>query len=352
MTHTSSPRLNTIHELWYTRCPVPNVSSLALDLGRLEQTFATDGIQFRSLRASEDPTIRASHYDHKLPGLFREGGNVPAIWARSNKQNTQLIALTWVDEYQAILTLPDSEINKPANLRDRRLALPKRGKTHVDFARSMALKGFLSALSLAGLDETHVEFVDIVSAETDLREPAVNTSKLGNLFSTEVDALLHKTVDAIYVKGAVGVDLATLHDLKVVVDLGAHPDPLIRVNNGTPRTITVDAELIEQRPDLVARYLACLIETAEWAESHAQEVVRVVSTETGGGAAGVRKAYGSELHRRLRPRLSSQFITGLKAHKEFLLRWGFIESDFDIDAWINPTPLVEAEKLTHSKEVH
>jgi ABC-type nitrate/sulfonate/bicarbonate transport system substrate-binding protein len=93
-----------IHELWYTRCPVPTVSSLVLDLGRLEQTFASDKIQFRSLRSAGDLAVR-HHYSHTFPGLFREGGNVPAIWARANGQNTRVIALTWVDEYQAILTL-------------------------------------------------------------------------------------------------------------------------------------------------------------------------------------------------------------------------------------------------------
>ena len=126
---------------------------------------------------------------------------------------------------------------------------------------------------------------------------------------------------------------------------------MVRVNNGTPRTITVDADLIEQRPDLVARYLACLLETAEWATKHAEEVVKIVSTETGGGEAGVRKAYGTELHQRLRPSLSEQFITGLRSHKDFLWRWGFLQSDVDLDAWIDPTPLGAAAELIHATTV-
>jgi ABC-type nitrate/sulfonate/bicarbonate transport system substrate-binding protein len=348
MGQTLTTTASTIRELWYTRCPVPTVSGIALDQGRLDQTFAAEGIQFRSLRASEDPSIRESHYDHRLQGLFREGGNVPAIWARSRGQQTRVIALTWVDEYQAILSRPDSGIAQPKDLRDRRLALPKRGRNHVDFARSMALKGFVSALSLADLDETSIEFVDIVSEETDLREPSASNPKPGGLFFSEVDALLQNKVDAIYVKGAVGVDLAVQHGLQVVVDLGTHPDPLIRVNNGTPRTVTVDAALVEERPDLATRYLVALLETAVWAEAHPDEVVRVVSTETGGGAAGVRKAYGTELHRRLRPALSDSWIEGLRSHKDFLLRWGFLEADVDIDAWVDPTPLAEAERLVWS----
>ena len=102
-------------------------------------------------------------------------------------------------------------------MRDRRLALPKRSENHVDFARSMALKGFLATLSLADLDETDVEFIDIAAEETDLREPSLSSS-LGNLYSAEVAALLRKDVDAIYVKGAVGIDLAALHNLAIVID--------------------------------------------------------------------------------------------------------------------------------------
>ncbi|NEQ29330.1 MAG: hypothetical protein F6K28_62490, partial [Microcoleus sp. SIO2G3] len=42
---------------------------------------------------------------------------------------TRVIALTWVDEYQAILTRPDSGITEPKDLHNRRLALPIRGKS-------------------------------------------------------------------------------------------------------------------------------------------------------------------------------------------------------------------------------
>ncbi|NEQ29331.1 MAG: ABC transporter substrate-binding protein [Microcoleus sp. SIO2G3] len=168
-------------------------------------------------------------------------------------------------------------------------------------------------------------------------------------FVAEVEALLQGQVDAIYVKGAVGIDLAQSHQLKTIVDLGTHPDPLIRVNNGTPRTVTVNAELIEQRPDLVVQYLTCLLETAAWAETQPDQVVKVVAAETGSGEAGVRTAYGTKLHQRLHPDSSPQWIEGLTAHKDFLLRWGFIQHDFEIDRWIDPAPLAAAkQRVKHS----
>jgi ABC-type nitrate/sulfonate/bicarbonate transport system substrate-binding protein len=334
--------------IWYTRCPVPTVSGLALDLGWLDKTFAENAIAFRSLRVVEDRSVRESHYDHTLKGLFREGGNIPAIWARAAGKDTRVIGLTWVDEYQAILTLPDSEINQPEDLHKRKLGLPQRVESQIDFSRAMALRGFLSALSVVGLDENDVNFVDVTAEQTDLREPT--SSIRSNFYYAEVAALLRGEVDAVYVKGAPGVDLTTEHGLKVVIDLGSHPDPLVRINNGTPRTITVNADLVEQRPDLIAQYLACLFQTSKWAETHYQDVVRIVSQETGGGEAAVRKAYGPKLHQRLQPNLSNEWISALKLHKDFLLKWGFIPADFDIDAWIVLEPFAEAQKLIKSVE--
>ena len=41
----------------------------------------------------------------------------------------------------------------------------------------------------------------------------------------------------------------------MVVEFGNHPDPKLRINNGTPRVLTVDDALSQQRPDLVVRLL-------------------------------------------------------------------------------------------------
>src|SRR5689334_6097339 len=48
---------SSVNELWYTRCPVPTASGIALDLGLLRDEFATSGIVLRSIRDSEDPRV-------------------------------------------------------------------------------------------------------------------------------------------------------------------------------------------------------------------------------------------------------------------------------------------------------
>src|SRR5262245_37765772 len=93
--------------LWSTRCPAPTARGLAHRLGWLGETTAAAGIGLGVLQDA-GPELAQRHFDHQLLGLIREGGNVPALAARSAGSPTRLIGLTWIDEAQAILVAPDS----------------------------------------------------------------------------------------------------------------------------------------------------------------------------------------------------------------------------------------------------
>jgi ABC-type nitrate/sulfonate/bicarbonate transport system substrate-binding protein len=84
-------------------------------------------------------------------------------------------------------------------------------------------------------------------------------------------------VDAIFVKGAEGVLVANLIGAQIVSEFGRHPDPRVRINNGTPRTLTVDAALAGQRPDLVVELLRVVQRAGRWAEAHPDETLRFVA---------------------------------------------------------------------------
>ena len=327
-------------ELWYTRCPVPTASGIAQHYRWLHRAFADIGVELQSVRAADDRTTRDAHLDHTLPGMFREGGNIPAIWARAKGQDTAVVGITWVDEQQVILARGDSSVHTVADLRGQRLGVPKQGSEGIDFARGMALHGLVNTLRVAGIAVGDVTLVDVAIKPVDLKE-GVPTRPI----YPALDALLADEVDVIYAKGAQGAALAERHGLRLVFDINAHPDPHARINNGTPRPITVDRALAVNRPDLIARYLVVLLRTADWAKTHRDEVVAAVAAETGTKPGDVLQAYGPDFHHHFRAGLSADYIAALEEQKDFLRDWGFLAGDFAVGDWILDEPLRRAEAL-------
>ncbi len=331
-----------VEEIWYTRCPVPTASGLAQHFRWIHEAFEREGIVVQSLRESQDPAVRRSHFTHSLPASFREGGNIPAIWAKAGGQDTVVVGITWVDEEQLILVRADSDIKTLADIKGRRLGIPKNTAQVVDFPRAQDLHGLVTALQLAGLKPADVEIVDIAGHDFEQRNADGSRALLRHV---TVDALLDGKVDVIYAKGAHGAGLVRELGLRPLLDINAHPDPFVRVNTGTPRPVTVNRELAEQRPDIVARYLATLLKASHWARSHPEQVITAVAAESHSTADNVRRGYGPDLHLHFGVQLSEQYVEGLRLQKGFLLDWGFLPEDFDFDGWIVREPLRLAHEL-------
>jgi len=344
------PNINTLADrqavdrLWYTRCPVPTASGLAYNLGWLKEDYAADGIEVGVLQDAA-PELARHHLDHQLVGLFREGGNVPALAARSEGAPTRLIGLTWIDEWQSIVVRPDSGIATPSQLAGRRVALPAWAESRAaSFPRAMALHGIKGALSLAGLDFDDVRFVEVPSRST----PPSSTAGWASSSWPGLAALESGEVDAVYVKGARAAQEAGGIGAVVAVDLDATAHKRTRVNNGTPRPITVHEQLLAERPDLVTRFLAQSLRAADWAAGNLAGVRDILASETRSGLEGVVTAYGDSFHRSLHPDLSTERRQLLTVQKDFLLVHGFLAADIDIEEWAAPEPLEAAHALLAS----
>jgi ABC-type nitrate/sulfonate/bicarbonate transport system substrate-binding protein len=344
-------RSNTLREIWFTRCPVPTGTGIAHALGWFEQEFAADGIRVATIQDAP-PEMSRHHYDHEITTLIREGGSLLALAARAQRAPTRLIGLTWIDEAQAVIVRPGSRIKEPRHLEGARVALPayveREVPAHVrgsSIARGMSLHGIKGALSVAGLSLDAVKFVEVGSGQQ-----ANRTRNLGDLWAG-LDELVRGGVDAVYVKGASAVEAARRRGLEIGIDLDRFPDRRMRVNNGTPRPITVHDSLLESHFDIVVRFLAQTLRAADWARDNLQAVYAILKRETRAGDVGVTTAYRDGFHRGLQPALTSERLELLGIQKTFMWVHGFLDADFDLDAWVDTRPLAAAHELLKHREV-
>jgi len=341
--------MTSIDTLWFTRCPVPTATGLAYKLGWLDDEFRPDGIRVKTLQDA-GPELARHHYDHELPTLIREGGNLLALPAKAQGARTRLIGLTWIDEWQSILVRPGSDIASPRDLKGKKLALPafrasdleenRRGRS---IARGMSLAGYKGALASAGLTLDDVKLVEVGSGGGGRGR----RDELGELWQG-IEALTRGQVDAVYVKGASAADSARKHGAVVGIDLDKLADRRFRVNNGTPRPITVHEDLLADHFDLLVRFLHQTLRAAEWARTNPEGVFKVLEGETRSGAEGVREAYRDGFHLALAPDLAGDRVEYFRQQKDFLLTYGFLDRDFDYDAWIDERPLRAAQELLAS----
>jgi ABC-type nitrate/sulfonate/bicarbonate transport system substrate-binding protein len=334
--------------LWYTRCPVPTGLGIAIQQGWLEDAFRTQGTKVSSLLESNDFATRESHFSHTLQNSVRHGGNIPAISAKARGRDTRVIGLSWADETQLILASPESGIETVRDLKGRRFGVPNWKQVEIDFTRAQAIRGLENALSLEGLEVSDVELVDqdIESHYSDERAENVggtlarrtggSRARANNL---EVIALLRDEVDAIFLKGAHGAQVANQFGLTKVIDTGAHPEPLIRSNNGTPRTLAVDGHLLDNHFDAAVTILEQVLRAEAWAQDHPSDVRRYLARETNASEYWVSVAYGENAETKLKTDLAEQSVAAIQDFTNFLHRWNFIPQSFDVQDWIDHRPL-------------
>ncbi|MDB5396687.1 MAG: monooxygenase, partial [Rhodospirillales bacterium] len=212
-------------------------------------------------------------------------------------------------------------------------------------SRAMSLRGYKGALAYAGLTFDDVEFIEVGSGGG--RGATRSIPRMPSLIEGlwEVQALADGRVDAIYVKGASAVDAARRAGVVVGIDLDRLPDPRFRVNNGTPRPITVHEDLLENHFELVVRFLEQTLHAADWAADNLAGVLDVLQGETFGSPEAVAAAYRDGFHKSFHPDLSDERLKLFEEQKNFLWLHGFSDHDFALEAWIDRRPLEAALKL-------
>jgi ABC-type nitrate/sulfonate/bicarbonate transport system substrate-binding protein len=337
-------------ETVYTICPVLVASHIAVHKGWLERELRRSGGTLKYLWSlSADHWL--SHFDHTLPNQFRDGGNIPAIHARSQGKRTKLLGLTWSTDGGQILVRADSGLHRVEALRGKKVGLYKRGRTdRVDFWRATAERGILLSLDLAGLNEKDVEIVDLQvdSPDHPSTSPLANPTERfkatdngpGSHYGTEIDALLRGKVDAIYANRGRAHLFQKDGQVKALNDLGQSPDWTLQVAN-SPYTITVSAEFAEEHRPLVVAYLRAVLKAGRWIQENRRAAADIFGEIVPHWAsqAVLRSLIAKQ---KFVPNLSLRNLAGVDVEKRFLLERGYIQNDFSVAEWADSSFLGEA----------
>lgn len=342
-------------DVWYTVCPVASAVGIAAGRGVLQQLFEGTAVSLQTVRTHPDRKIREAHYDQSQANLFREGGNVPPLWARSRGVDLRLLGLTGLYRSSLVLALPESGIRNPADLKGKRLGIIKRPNDQIDHARAHALRTYLTALDAGGVAREDVTFVDILVEKAQVEDRPENSTLSNSAFSVgalrSVDGLFVKAlyqghVDAIVAPGGRS-SLVALLGAHIVFDTANAADPRDR---SVPVLFTVRGELLESDPDIVTAFVAENIRNARWAKENPVEAARYVARDTGTTEEEVLLGYGADFASRLEPSLDPDLVAAVEHQKNFLLREGFIPNDFSIADFIAPEPLAAALRIVNGQD--
>lgn len=342
--------------LWYTRCnSAPAASAFAIQTGRMQEAFAGTGLAIRPLRESPLPDRMEAHFDHGHADLFREGSNIPPLWACGRGSDVRIIGWHPGEHAQVLLAAPQSGIVRLDQLRGARLGLPRHRNESMDFWAATTLRLLLTGLELAGLTQDDVEIVEL-DAEVPWftsddapasADPAARFRALDRMSfqRADVTALMSGRVDVIAATDFRAAELASLLGTPVLVDLGVDDDVVRRTSNLNPVVLTASGQLCRERPDIVTRYLRCTIETAQWAASNRESVLQLMGEGTASAPAAIGAGYGATFHEQLEPGFDPALVPALESQKRFLLEHGFIEADYDLADFIDEQPLRLAQGM-------
>jgi ABC-type nitrate/sulfonate/bicarbonate transport system substrate-binding protein len=225
-------------EAYYTICPVFAASNVAQEFGWVEEEFRKLGAKLSYLRSLPPERGYLPHFSHQFPHLFRDGGNIPSIWAKADVTDTTLIGLTAAHHGGHILVRSDGDVRRIADLKGQRFGLSRsRNAAKIDWWRATSEQGILLALKLAGLQRGDVEIIDIANEDRGFGE-AVRPSDLWTKrrredlhFTPEVLALQAGEVDAVFASNGRALALVQTGAFKAVEDFSRYPDWTLQVSN-------------------------------------------------------------------------------------------------------------------------
>ena len=332
-----------------SRCPVATATEYSMKKTWLSDAFESAGAEFVLLQSLGAKAGR-SHFTQTAPLVFREGGNIPPLWARSQGERCVLLGATFQKERRGIFVRPDSPIQSVADLRGRRLAIPVRPDAVVDFRKMTMLHGFRDVLRWYGISLDEVELVP-VSAEnivSSLKPGTMDSLRNNDDFLTEdFQTVIEGKADAAFANSI----KAVRHDrAKILRNVMSEQDQtdIPNINNNAVLPLTCTKPFCDEHPEVVVAYLKEVIRAAKEAQQNQEDFINMVCSGVYGATPDeMRDAFDLPyLFANRIPVLNDKVFEMLEEEKQFLIENGVIrpEDDYDLHAWAAPQFLAEAMK--------
>ena len=349
-------------EVYYTNCPLVSASNVDQELGWTREEYAKIGVQYAYFRSRVE-TNWYPHYIHNQENLIRFGGLFPPIHVQADIRRTRLLGLTHVPwEGGAMMVRARDDIYRMADLAGKKIGLTKSLNTiKNDWWRIQEHQGVEAMLRMNGMATSDVEIVDFEYPDDWYDDPAMlvplyNPSEMmlkrdhkhDLAFRPLETALLEGVVDAIYTQSRVFQHLQEATGrMKAIEDLSRYPDWTLQVAN-IPAAITCTDTMAEQHPELAVTFMKGMIKVGRWANEHKHAAAAILDKQT--YYLDVEDTYRGIKDVDMVPNLSAQNMAAVEIGKDFMVRHGYIENDFDVAEWAAPEFAEEAAKQLLEEE--
>ena len=153
-------------------------------------------------------------------------------------------------------------------------------------------------------------------------------------------ALLKGLVDAIYTQSGPFQHIQEqTGKIKAIENLANYPDWTLQGAN-VPATLTVTDVACKEHPELVVTLLKGLIKVGRWANEHKHAAAAILDKQT--YYLDVEDTYRNIKDLDMVPVLSPYNLEALQINKDFMLKNGYIDHDFDVFKWAAPEFLEKA----------
>lgn len=334
--------------LHYSICPVYVASHAAHDLGYLREELERAGATLTPLSTLPDGQAPVAHARHDQTWQVRDGGNIPALWARADHADTVLVGSTHVQAGGQLVVRVDDDIRRVQDLAGRRFGLSKSLDTRrVDWWRANSQRNAGLALGLAGLGWDEVETVDIehghpaqgARATHDWEGRSKQDIVFKLPFTPEFGALADGRVDAIYTTQGRATIYERSGRFRVIEDLARYPDWTLQLA-ASPYTLAVSPALARERRDLVVAWLRANLRAARWIDAHPDAAARLLHRHVYHETVADVAAQIAQID--FAPSLSPYHLVGLQIGADFLHTAGYASRAVDVAAWADASFLEEA----------